>query len=61
MKYFLSQDNDCHWYIVLNENRKEWCEWVELDEDDEKSWDVPNFAQAINNPYGITFNEFEEQ
>lgn len=48
-RYFLSQDNDCHWYIIPNKNREEWREWVDnVDEDDPKSWDAPDFAKTIS-------------
>ncbi len=37
-KWFLSQDNSCHWYLVLSSKRKEWNDWKELPEDDPKGW-----------------------
>lgn len=54
-KYFLDTDNSSHWYLIPMENEKEWNKWVNLDEDDEKSWDAPLFAKRINGPQSIIF------
>ena len=55
-KWFLSQDNSCHWYLVLASKRKEWNDWKELPEDDPKGWDVPCFAKYLNShPSQIEF------
>lgn len=55
IKYFLGRDNSCHWYLVQSEFRDEWEKWIELSEDDPKSWDVPSFAKGIDNPSEIDF------
>ena len=36
-RFFLSQDGDCHWFIVPVAKRDEWYEWKEIDGDDERS------------------------
>ena len=54
-KYFLSQDNSCHWYAVLADKKKEWDEWANLDEEDEASWNVPDFASGIDSPSEVQF------
>lgn len=60
-RYFLDQDNSCHWYIVPVANRAEWEAWCELDEDDEASWTPPAFATPINgSPTRVTFTDPEE-
>ena len=57
-RFFLSQDNDSHWYIIPVDKRVEWNDWLELDEDDEPSWMVPEFAKAVGgNPSLITFTD----
>lgn len=55
-KYFLDRDGSCHWYIVDADKRKEWYEWIELYEDDERSWEAPEYAKSIGgNPSRIEF------
>jgi len=54
-KYFLVRDNDCHWYIIEADKQSEWNDWVDLDGDDERCWNVPEFAQAIDSPSEIKF------
>lgn len=49
-QYFISSDNSSHWYIIPESYRKEWDDWCNLDEDDERSWDAPSFAEAIGGP-----------
>lgn len=46
--FFLDQDHSCHWYIVPEKNRKEWNEWREIDEDDERAWEAPEFASPLS-------------
>jgi hypothetical protein len=55
-KYFIDQDNSGHNYVIAASNRKEWEAWLGLDENDEASWNVPDFAEAID---GISEVEFE--
>lgn len=55
-RFFLSQDNSCHWYIVPVDKRAEWDAWLEIPDDDERAWDAPEFAQRINcSPAWVTF------
>lgn len=56
MKAFLSQDNSCHWYVIPSHLRAEWEEWLNIPEDDPKSWEVPVFATAIDGPDSYEFN-----
>jgi ferric-dicitrate binding protein FerR (iron transport regulator) len=46
-RYFLSQDNSCHWYLVEAEHREEWEAWRDLDEDDQRAWESPKFAEML--------------
>ena len=46
-EYFLAQDQSFHWFIVDAQYEKEWDEWRELDEDDERSWEAPDFAEML--------------
>lgn len=54
-KYFLSQDDSCHWYLIPVSKRKEWEEWRNLSEDDPASWNTPNFTIGIDGPSNIEF------
>lgn len=55
-KYFMDQDNSGHNYIIEASRRNEWESWLGIDEDDEESWNVPDFARGID---GISEIEFE--
>jgi hypothetical protein len=55
-RFFMDQDNDCHWYIIEADKRKEWDAWLNLDSDDEASWNVPDFAQGIDHPRFVEFS-----
>lgn len=54
-RYFLSQDDDCHWYLVPVDHVIAWKAWCEIPGYDERSWDVPIFATAIDGPHRLTF------
>ena len=59
-RYFLGQDNDCHWYVIPESKREEWEEWRDLDEDNEESWNVPKWALEVGgSPSRVTFGNFE--
>lgn len=46
-RFFLDQDNDCHWYLIPACNRKDWDDFLDIPEDDERSWEVPGFANPL--------------
>ncbi len=46
-RYFLGSDNSSHWYLVPVAHRKDWEAWTNLDEDDEASWEAPDFAVRL--------------
>jgi hypothetical protein len=52
----MDQDDDCHWYIIEADKRKEWDAWLNLDSEDETSWNVPEFAQEIDQPRFVEFS-----
>lgn len=60
-KYCLEQDQSSHWYVIPVSKREHWNTWVNLPEDDEKSWEAPDYAERINSPFSITFDSFEEE
>lgn len=45
--FFLSQDHDCHWYMIPADKRREWSEFLSIDPDDDRSWDVPEWAHGL--------------
>lgn len=47
MKFYLDTDQSSHWYIVPLDKQAEWNAWLELDEDDPKSWEAPEWAQMV--------------
>jgi hypothetical protein len=47
-RYFLDQDNSSHWYVVPVARQEEWDAWCNLDEDDERAWEVPSWARPVN-------------
>lgn len=61
MRYKIAEDNSCHYYLIPANKQKEWDEWLNIPEDDERSWDAPNFAVAIDGWHRLTFeNPIEE-
>lgn len=55
-RYFLSQDNDSHWFVIPVARQQEWDAWREIDSDDERAWTPPSFARAIGgSPSLVTF------
>jgi hypothetical protein len=62
MRFCLDRDNDGHWYIIPADKVKAWAVFLSIPEDDERSWDVPDWAQRINgSPSRITFENPEEE
>jgi len=59
--FFLDSDDDGHWYIVQLAHKADWSAWCALSRDDENSWIVPDYAQAIDSPNSIIFPTFEIQ
>jgi len=59
-RYFLAQDNSCHWYVVPVAREAEWSEWSQLDEDDERGWEPPGWARPLGgSPRLCTFTDPE--
>lgn len=54
MRYRIVGDNSGHQYYIPVENQAEWDAFMELDEDDESSWDVPSFAVRIDGRFTFT-------
>lgn len=52
-RFFLSTDNDSHWYLVPVAKAAEWEEWSAIPEDDERAWDAPDFAKPLGGALGL--------
>ena len=46
-----AKDNDCHRYKIPKDKEDDWYKWLEIDEDDERSWDVPDYAERLDGEY----------
>ncbi len=54
-RWFLDCDHDSHSYLVPADRRKEWERWIDLDQGDEASWVVPDFAIPTDGYHTVTF------
>lgn len=59
-RFFLAQDDSCHWYLVPAARREEWEAWCDIPTFDERSWEAPDFARALGgSPSSVTFENPE--
>lgn len=59
-RFFLDQDNDGHWFVVPVSKYVRWEEWLSLDSEDERAWDVPEYITPIDGgPQGVCFPSYE--
>lgn len=57
--FTLVEDNDCHWYVIPASRLVDWSKWLELDSDDEASWDAPGYAvSAGGSPSLVRFSNY---
>ena len=55
-RYFLSADEDGHWFVVPLDKTQEWHKWRDLDQDSEEAWEPPAWASPVDgNPSRVTF------
>lgn len=58
-EFILIRDNDCHWYVIPESEFGDFCAWNSLDEEDERSWDVPEYAVEVGgSPTLVKFKEY---
>jgi hypothetical protein len=58
-EYILVQDNDSHWYVIPDQMELDWNKFCEISEDDERSWDVPNWAERVGgSPSLVKFTNY---
>ncbi|WP_312405186.1 hypothetical protein [Rhizobium sp.] len=59
-RFYLSQDNDGHWFVIPVSKASEWGEWLRIDSDDERAWTAPDFAKQVGgSPCLVTFTNPE--
>lgn len=59
-RFFMDQDNDCHWYIIPQERGDEWHKWKSIPDGDERGWTVPDWAKPIGESHTlVTFEDPE--
>jgi hypothetical protein len=57
-RFFLSTDGSGHWYVVPLAREAEWDAWRDIAEDDERGWEVPEFARPVGGtPRLVTFTD----
>ena len=59
MRHYLTAHRG-NWYVVPVDKSEEWEEWLSLDSDDQRSWVVPDYAQAVGgSPSMVSFSDPE--
>lgn len=53
----LTQDDDCHWFIIPEAKEQEWFDWLETDSAD--NGDIPDWALPIDGPHRISFPTYQ--
>ena len=57
-RYFLSRDNDSHWYVIPVAKQQEWDAFLDIDPEDERAWDMPFWACPVGgSPTLVTFTD----
>lgn len=54
----LVSDNSGHDYVIPSEKLNEWDVFMQIPDDDERSWDVPDWAHRIDGRF--EFGEWRE-
>lgn len=58
--YILQSDNSGHHYVIPKAREAEWDTWLSIPEDDERSWDVPEYAEEIGgSPTLVSFESYK--
>lgn len=60
VRFFIGTDSSSHSYVVPVARRAKWKRWCAIPEDDEASWDVPEWATRIDGAHSITFADWAE-
>jgi hypothetical protein len=61
-RYFIDQDDDCHWYLIPEIKREKWERWRDTDwKDSLADCALPDFVVDIGSPNSLTFTDPLEQ
>lgn len=56
---YLDRDNEGHWYVIPRDMETEWQDFLELDPDDEDSWEAPDWAVQVGGSHTlVSFTSF---
>lgn len=60
-RFYLSQDGaGDDWYVIPVSKKQDWNKFCEIPEDDEASWDIPEWAVKVGGCTSlVTFPSFE--
>ena len=60
-KFMLTQDDDCHWYVIPSDKSEEFWAWVKaMDGGDLPDSDAPEWLQEVGGaPSLVTFDEYD--
>lgn len=57
--YILTSDNDGHHYVIPKARETEWEKWLEIPDDDARSWDGPEWAEQVGgSPTLVVFDNY---
>ena len=65
MKYVLTQDDDCHWYVIPADKQDEWCQYVQtindFDYDSDEDYPIqPEWVKEVGgSPSLVEFETYE--
>ncbi len=55
MEYILTQDDDCHWYVIPDDKQEAFNDWL----NDENNWETPDYAESVGGSYTLVkFKEY---
>lgn len=58
--YIITSDNDGHHYVIPKACEDKWSKWLDIPSDDERSWDVPDYAEAVGgSPTLVSFPSYD--
>jgi hypothetical protein len=59
MEYCITSDNDGHNYVIPVDKMSDWHEWCDIDSEDERSWEAPEWAKSIGGcPSLVVFKDY---
>ena len=59
-RWRLVHDHSSHEYAIRLDREAEWDTWLEIDEENERAWEVPEFAMALDGRFTFCDPRCEE-